>query len=539
MKLRERKGRDYYAIVGILTYVCSLIFRIPLLYMIGEKGIGYFSMANELYILLISFFSYGLMEAVKALVRFRIRRELIKSADRVMKYALILALVLGGILSVVLFLGAYGFVERIIQVPLSGLAMSLMAPAIVFHLLTGVYRGYFEGNGSKVPSIHSRVLETVFMLAGGLVGAGILHKYGQKVSALLQNEDYAAAHGARGAVIGILSSAVFCFFYMLLLYFLYQGRPGRQTGARELQRNQDKGFHIVYMLVGTAVPYGIYMLMLRILPLVDGCLFIRFDIGPDSLVTWGNYYGKYMVIIGALSALLLLPVMGQARRTVSYIDREDGDIVNEKLAVLLHQTALYTVAAAVFTAVLSENLLNLLFKGNNSQTAGQMMWGSVLLIFSVFAILFMTMLVRLRKMKTVLAILAVALALHVMTVMLMLPTAGMGIYSLIAANVIFYLVVTVGGFIVLGRICRYRQEWLKAGAFTVIAAGIAGLIMMVINRLLSPLMGSTISMLICLLVGTLVYLILLLLVRGINRDELQEMAGGAFIMKIGELLRLM
>lgn len=539
MKLQGKKGKDYYAMVGVFTYVCSLIFRVPLLYMIGEKGIGYFSVANELYIVIGCLFSYGLSEAVAILVRYRMKREMFKSADRVMKGAVILALILGGILSVIFFLGAHGFVERMVQVPLSGLALSLMAPAIVFHVLTGVYKGYFQGNGSRVPAIHSQILETVFLLAGGLIGAGILHGYGQKVSALLQNEDYAAAYGAMGAVIGILSSAVFCFFHMLLLYFLYRSRSRRQTGTRELQKNQDSGFHIIHMLLGTAIPYGIYMLLFRILPLVDGCLFIRFGAETDNLVTWGNYYGKYMVMIGIISAMLMLPCFGQTKRVTSFIDRDDQDMAREKLAVLMHQTALYTVAAAIFTAVLAENLLNLLFKGNNSKTAQFIMWGSVLLILSVFATIFMTMLIRLRKMILALGILTAALVLHIITIMFLLQMTKLGIFSLIVANIVFYLAVMAGGIFFIIRTCRYRQEWLKAIAFTVVAAAVAGLIIMGLNKVLSPFTGSTISLVVCLLLGILVYLILLILVRAVSRDELQEMAGGIFMMKIGEFMHFM
>ena len=539
MKLQGKKGKDYYTMAGILTYVCTLLFRVPLFYIIGEKGIGYFSMANELYIVIGSFFSYGLSKAVATLVRYRIRREMFKSADKVMKGAVILALVLGGILSVIFFWGAYGFVESMVQVPLSGLALSLMAPAIVFNILTSVYRGYFQGNGSKIPTMHSQILETVFMLVGGLIGARILYTYGQKVAAFLQNEDYAAVYGARGAVIGILLSAVFCFLHMLLLFFLYRGRSRRQAGTRELQRNSDRGFHITYMLLATAIPYGIYMLLFRILPLVDGCLFLRFATEGNSLVIWGGYYSKYMVIIGIVSAMLMLPYSEQVRKFVSAIEREDYEIAREGLAVLLHQTFLYTVAAAVFTAVLAENLLNLLFRGNNDKTAELITWGSVLIVFSVLGILFITILVRLHKMKTVFCILAAAFALHVITILLLLQTEGVGILSLIAANIVFYIAVMSGGFFFLARSCQYRQEWLKAVAFTVVAAGIAGLIMMLLNRVLSPLTGSTISLVICLPIGIVVYLVLLILARGVNREELQEMTGGMLMMKIGEWMHLM
>ena len=72
---RRSSQKDYYTIVGILFYVGSLIFRIPLFYLIGEKGVGYFGIAYELYIVIGFFFAYGLSEATAVLIRYRIRRE--------------------------------------------------------------------------------------------------------------------------------------------------------------------------------------------------------------------------------------------------------------------------------------------------------------------------------------------------------------------------------------------------------------------------------------------------------------------------------
>lgn len=539
MRLQEKKGRDYYAVTGILCYAAALFFRVFLVHMIGEKGVGYFSMANELYVLLCCVFSYGLTEAVSLLVRYRMKREMVKSADRVWKAALVFALVVGGILSAVLLLGAHGFMEKLFQLPLSGLALSMMAPALVFHMLTGVVKGYFQGNGSRVPGIHSRILETVFLLAGGLVGTKILYGYGQKVAALLQNGNYAAAYGARGAAIGIVSSSVFCFCHMLLLCLLYRGRTKRQDNRREQQRNQDRGFRILYTVVATALPYSAYMLLQNLLPLVDGSLFFRFQKGDNSLLLWGNYYGKYMTVIGIVCAAMLLPYSGQIKSLTVFMDRNDYEMARERLGVLLHQTALYTVAAAVFTAVLSENLLNLLFRGNNTETAGWVMWGSILIVFGVFAVLFMTILFRLRRIKTAVGILAGAFVLHVAAAVLLLKMQGMGITSLIAAGILFYGAVMTGGFLTLAKLCRYRQEWLKAVAFTVVAAGIAGLIMMGINKLLSPFTGSTISLVICLPVGVLLYLVFLLLSRAVTREELQNMTGGVLLLKIGEWTHFM
>ena len=89
-KSRKAASRkDLFAVIGIFVYLCSLIFRILLQFIIGEKGIGYFSIASEIYFLSGCVLATGLSEAVTVLVRFRIRREQFKNADRVLRDGLL------------------------------------------------------------------------------------------------------------------------------------------------------------------------------------------------------------------------------------------------------------------------------------------------------------------------------------------------------------------------------------------------------------------------------------------------------------------
>ena len=52
-KKSKRTGsrKDIYPIVSIFAFVCCLVFRILLQYIIGVKGISFFCAANELYLL--------------------------------------------------------------------------------------------------------------------------------------------------------------------------------------------------------------------------------------------------------------------------------------------------------------------------------------------------------------------------------------------------------------------------------------------------------------------------------------------------------
>lgn len=540
-RAKEKSGsrKDYFTITGILVYLCSLIFRIPFVYIIGEKGISYFSVANELFLVISCIFSYGLAEAAASLVRYRIKRDQMKNAEKVLQGAMILAAVTGLSFSIGVGFFAHSFAEEVMQIPLSGLAVSLMAPAIVFHIFTGVLKGYFQGNGTRVPAIHSQILSMIFMAAGGIIGALLLGKYGEKVSALLQNQDYACAYGAMGASIGILTASIFCFLHMLLLYLLYRSSMKRQ-GTKEIQKSQDTNFHITHMLLGTALPFSLFGLLYQAGPLIDLYLFSRLsDESTDTVVIWGNYYGKYSVITGVAGACITLFCVEAVRRIIFYMDRDEHRGARERIGMLVHQLVVIAIPCAVFTAVLAENILDLLFKGNNEGTASMVMAGSVIIVLFVLSTAFSSMLIRYRKMKYVITYGALAMILRIAAVTILLNSTKLGIMAVITGNIVFYLTTTIAGFLLVSRSFQYSQEWIRCFAFTTGAAAVAGLITMLLNRVFSPVLGKEVTLAICLPAGILCYMILLVVIRGVNERELENMAGGGMIIKAAKLLRLM
>ena len=88
-KGKEAKGRrkESYWTVLIFTCIASLILRVPLIYMTGEKGVAFGSFAIELYVAAGCFFTYGFSSATASLVRYRVRREQYGNAARVLKRA--------------------------------------------------------------------------------------------------------------------------------------------------------------------------------------------------------------------------------------------------------------------------------------------------------------------------------------------------------------------------------------------------------------------------------------------------------------------
>lgn len=537
-KRTTSQRKDTYTMIMILTMMGVLIFRIPLAHLIGDKGVAYFGMANEIYFVIAGTVAFGLSEAVTVLVKYRVKREQFKSTRWVLNGALVTGGIIGAVFSIFFGTAGHFAAKNIMHMPLAGLAVTMMAPAMFFFILTNVLRGYFQGNGSRVPSIHSQILHLIFLFVGGLIGTVLLRGYGVKVSALLQNEDYARAYGAMGASIGFLSASILCFFHALILYLIYKSSLKKQM-SREIQKNKDSGFRIVHMLLGTGVIYSLYFFLFNALPLVDQYLVFFFGAAEDGIVSaWGAYYGKCLVLIGVIGGLIHISCLGTVRRTVGYMDRQEYRVAREKLGILIHQCAAAVIPSAVFLAVFAENILGLLYPSVDSQTVIWVQLSSVVLVFFTYTLVFIEIFIKSRKMKYAVLTGSGAMILHIGILFFLLKTTKLGITAVLISNIIFYVITSVVGFLLIRRFYQYRQEWMKSFAVTIVDSCIAGVIAMLLNKVFTPMIGMTASLISCLLTVIVVYIILLVVTRAFRREELEEIPGGKILILLAGLFHI-
>ena len=325
-KVRERKTssrRDTVMIISGISMIGMLVFRLVLGKLIGDIGLACFGIAYEIYFVIAGAFSFGLSEAVSSLVRYRVRRGQYKNAQKVLGGAVFAGCVLGAVLGAVILLWAHTIAGRVFGVPLSGQAVFMIAPAIIFLILTGILRGYFQGNGARVPVMHSQILQVFFLFAGGMAGVVPFRNYGAKVSALLQNPDYANAYGAMGACIGILCASILCFLHLLIIYILFRHGIHDQLG-REPQKSQDGMFYVLRMVLGTGGIYALYYFFSNGWLLVDAAVMFRAGKDGEALIgQWGAYYGKVMALIGIAANVISMICLFHIRRIVVLWERDE------------------------------------------------------------------------------------------------------------------------------------------------------------------------------------------------------------------------
>ena len=92
------------------------------------------------------------------------------------------------------------------------------------------------------------------------------------------------------------------------------------------------------------------------------------------------------------------------------------------------------------------------------------------------------------------------------------------------------------GFLLICRSFQYSQEWIRCFLITAAASVVPGVIVFLLNKIFAPMVGSVISLVICLVTAVIIYLVLLIVLRAFKDGELEEMAGGRILTMLAGLL---
>ena len=153
------------AAASLISRVIGLIYRMPLTAIIGDTGNDYYGSAYTIYNILLIISSYSLPLAVSKLVSANISQGRRRNVYRILKCALIFALVSGTAAAAILYFGADFITGTLLRTPLCIFALKVLVPVLVIVAVLGVMRGFFQGLGTMMPSAVSQILEQIRVYA--------------------------------------------------------------------------------------------------------------------------------------------------------------------------------------------------------------------------------------------------------------------------------------------------------------------------------------------------------------------------------------
>ena len=154
----------------------------------AEKG-NYCIPAFNVYNIALLLSSYSLPLAVSKMVSARLAGKQYRNAARILRAALCYATIVGAFAAAVIWFGADFFAKDVFFMPYAAFALRTLAPTVWIMAYLGVFRGYFQGQGTMVPTAFSQVFEQIVnAIVSVAAGSFLLRKKGGNTQAVLASD---------------------------------------------------------------------------------------------------------------------------------------------------------------------------------------------------------------------------------------------------------------------------------------------------------------------------------------------------------------
>lgn len=342
----------------VFTKMVGLLYKIPLIAIVGVTGMAYFLAAYHIYSMLFVLSATGLPTALALQVARSVAKGESRAVRRVFGVALALFLVLGLAGTVMLTAFAPTLAQRLAMADAAA-AIVAIAPALFLSGFIGAAKGYFQGLHRMLPTALSEVLEAVGKLGFGLCFALFAKSRGLSAPMV-------AAYAIFGITVG-LALAALMLLCLLLVHSIKHRRkadggvlPTRRAVLRELLR--------------VALPITVSASVMSLVTLLDTALISgrlqAAGFAPAVANAMYSSYGNlavplYNLVPTLLSpvTLSLMPLLGAA------LSRGEIESGRGALSSAFRFSALFSIPAALGLAVFARPMLSLIYAGQGEAIA--------------------------------------------------------------------------------------------------------------------------------------------------------------------------
>lgn len=533
------------AMASIISRIIGLIYRIPLIGIIGDVGMDYYATAFEIYNNLLIISSYSIPLAVSKLVSADISKGRRKNVYRILKASLLFASITGGIAALTLLFGAETFTAAM-KTPYSIFAVRVLIPTLLIVAILGVLRGFFQGLGSMMPSAVSQILEQIANAIVSVWAAYVLYKYGMKVGAVLGNqENYAAAYGAAGGTlgtgVGALVALLFSFFVLFAYVHVY-----KRHARREALPKVDTYSYLFKVLVATIIPVLLSTTIYNCNTLIDMAVFKNIANSQGYTATqisvWnGVYTGRYKTLINVPISIASALAASSVPALTAAFTKKKMDEVHLQLNSAIRFIMMIAMPCAVGMGVLAAPILKLVHLSDESGMAAIMLqYGAVSIIFFSLSTLSNGLLQGINRMKEPVKNAAIALVLHLVVLVILMYGFHLNIYAVIFANAAFGLIMSLLNAYSLHKYVGYKQELVKTFLIPLLSSAVMGVAVWGLYQLLIYICRiNMIATIVSIILGAVIYFIIMLLLKGIKEQELRRLPKGYLLVRAARSLHLM
>ena len=531
------------ASAGIITKIIGVIYRIPLINIMGDQGQAYYGIAFEIYAIALLLTSYSLPLAVSKLVSARVAKGERRNAFRVFKAALIFAITAGTAIGLIVFWGSDFIAGKIMAMEPSKYALRVLAPCLLVVAVMGVIRGYFQGLGTMLPTAISQILEQIVNAVVSVVGASYLFEFGKKAAETKAKEYLPAAYGAAGGTLGTLCGAIAGLLFLAFVFLAYRKIIKRQL-RRDHSRYQESYSDIFTVLFYTITPVILSTAVYQSTKILDAGIFSNImdvqGMAKEKYETlWGMYTGKFNTLVNVPLAIANAVGASVIPSLTAAVTSGNRKLVYSKIQLATRFTMIISIPSMVGCMVLARPVLDLLFSGNNKVPTLLLITGSVTIVFYSLSTITNAMLQGVNRMTIPIRNAAISLVIHLVALFIMLVAFKMNIFAVIGGTIVFSFSMCVLNQRALHREIGYKQEKMKTFVIPLMASIIMGVVALISQMILEIILPPKIATVLTLFVAVIVYGVALLLLGGLTEEEILAMPKGHLLVKVLKKVHLL
>lgn len=378
----------------VITKGLGAALKIPLANILGGEGMGYYTNAYSIFTPVLAFACSGIPLIVTRRVAQYAACHRYSEAEKVKRCSLMLAVFIGIMGTALIYIAAIPFVSFIANSSESLLSVLIIAPAVLFCSVTGVYRGYYEGLNDMLPTALSQVIEAIVKAA---LGISLSYFTYMKVIEIMNSEAAALPYASAAAILGVSLSELCGTIFMLI-----RGRK-KSDSFREYREKMKLSeiWELSFSIFKESLPVALGAAAANLLSLADmltvaNCINLSvqyFGFIPERTIECsdiGNFmYGSYSGLVMSIYMLAAAVSVLISRCALPRLTCEAGKKhFGREMKLLYKGTALISAPVGIFLAVLAEPVLNILYSSRSDEVFVSIMPLTVLCLGGVISAAF-------------------------------------------------------------------------------------------------------------------------------------------------------
>lgn len=535
------------AAAGIISRMIGLLYKSPLMTVIGETGMGYYSEAYNYYTIVLLISSYSIPSAISKVIAQKLGVKEYRNAHRIFLCALGYVFAVGAVASLFLFFGARLFVAKE-AIPV----LRVFAPTVFVYGILGVLRGYFQAHRSMAQTSVSQILEQIANVVVSLLMARFLII--AQLGSLAMPEDAEgrvehAVRGAMGSAMGTGAGVVTALLFMGGIYALNYGYIHRRI-EKDRHREVDSYQTILRMIGSVVTPFILSTAVYNLNVSLNSWLYTK-ALPALREVDEAAIHANYGVFSGMAVTISNIPIAfssAVASAILPYVSQllAAGDIesAKDKAGVAVKSTMMISIPSAVGLFVLAKPVTLLLFPTRGDEVvemaAHLLMMLALSVVLYALSTLNSSILQGVGKVNAPIYNAAIALLVQTAVTVPLLLFTELGIYALAIASTVFSGTMCLLNQRSVRKAIGYRQEMLKSFVVPGFAAALMGMAAWAVYEGFLLLVKSPrIAVFPAVIVGAAVYFVLILLFRGLTESELKGFPKGYLLVKLAKRCRLL